>query len=264
MRNTNRANRKQQSEIERPRDLLQIEKVLLTKVRETHSVTTNGKTEERELQEILLQKYMQTALSGSPHALNQMMRFIRETEERHAEKLEYDLEVGVALKEQAEIRIAEAIEAGENPNYVYPHPDDIVINHSEGWCILGVWNEEMLKSIKELEKFCSVLLWQHFLEERLDWPKVEPCEVFPNGTPYKGSAFLFLDLIQQGMPKRFHLGFDDYCLEERKSRGMSKRELLKYVYRRWQQIGCHFPKGHKTLPLKDAYAQFERVMYAVY
>lgn len=236
-----------------PRELLPYEEMLVSKVNEKHAVTSNGRTEQLPLQEILIQKHIQTALSGSPHALNQVTKAMLAAEKTKAERVEYEVQFGKKLMDYAEIKVLEAIEAGENPNYVYPHPDDIVINHAKGWDILGIWNEEMLKRVKELEKFCEVLLWQHFLEERLDWPKVDPCEVFPNGTPYKGSAFLFLDLIQIGMPKRFQLGFDNYFLEERKSRGMSKRELLKHVRSKWQAIGYQVPRGKRMPSFKEGY-----------
>ena len=244
---------------EQPRELIQLEKLLLSKIREKHSVVTNGKSEELELQEILLQKYMQTALSGSPHALNQMTRFIRETEDRQAEKLKHGHEVYLRLKERAEARLVTAIEAGEDPKYVIYHPDDIVTDEEKGWDIQGVWNEETLRTVQEIERFCNVLLEQHFLEERLDWPVVEPCEIFPNGTPFKGSAFLFVQIVQKGLPKRFHITDDEYMSRERKSCAICKRDLLKHVYALWQQIGYKVPRGSKTRSFKDTYLQLASV-----
>ncbi len=259
MKKTRSSHSNDRSNDEQPRELIQLEKLLLSKIREKHSVVTNGKIEELELQEILLQKYMQTALSGSPHALNQMTRFIRETEDKQAEKLKHGNEVYLRLKEMAKIRVVTAIEDGEDPKYVIYHPDDIVTHEVEGWNIRGVWNEETLRTVQEIERFCNVLLEQHFLEERLDWPIAVPCQVFPNGTPFKGSAFLFIQMIHKGLPKRFHITEKQYMAGERKSRAISKRDLLKHVYALWQQIGYIVPRGSKTPSFKDAYLQLESV-----
>lgn len=245
------------SDTQPPRELLSYEKTLISKVNEKHSVTSNGKTERLPLQEILIQKHIQTALTGSPHALNQITKAMLGAEKVSADRSAYEVQFGNRLFVYVQTKVQEAEDRGEDSKYIYPHPDDIIIDHDIGWDIQGVWNEETLKSVKQIETFCEVLLQQHFLEERLDWPPVVPCEMFPNDTPFNGSAFLLIQLIEQWLPKRFCMSDEQYLLKERSARRMTKRELLKLVHNEWKQIGLFLPRGFKTLAFKDMYFQLE-------
>jgi len=186
--------------------------------------------------EALVRSLIASALKGDPRSLRLAFDLMQGTERRQAMTVRSQVERARAYK----AKIAEAIEAahatGKPPPIFFPHPDDVVIDESVGFRIIGPIDKDEQAKLEETLRLRDVLLMQSVLDERLD-ELAEAAADRPTG------SLLLAMALNEAVPPRFRLTemqmIDLVWRHER----LSKRELLKQIYGEWKRLGINMPRG---------------------
>lgn len=177
-----------------------------------------------------------SALKGTPYSLRTAINLMQEVERRQAAAVRSQVEWARAYK----AKVAEAIEAahaaGKPSPAALPHPDDIIIDESVGYRIIGPVDEEEQAKLEETLCLRGVLLMQSVLDERFG-ELAEAAADRPIG------SLLLAMALNEAVPPRFRLTemqmIDLVWRHER----LSKRELLKQLYGEWKRLGINMPRG---------------------
>ena len=216
---------------------------------QTVSVQSGGKTERISIEEALSRKIIETAMKGSPHAQGLAFKQIKEAQEKQALIVQVHVEAGRLSKEKQQMALDEVAANGGNPDAVLPHPDDIKIDETSGYSFVGPFDEESLKAVKETIAIRDCLLLQYELENRLDWEPHVPTERLPETPPFPGMAFIWFTMLNNNLPLRLRMSDQSFDLKIWKLQRVTKRELLKVVFRSWKSAGVPLPRGYRTSPV---------------
>ena len=163
-------------------------------------------------------------------------------------------------KDRAEEARRNWIKAGKDPLLFIIHPDDIVITEGVGWKIRGPVNEEELKDVLRRRKERDICVGQAMLEDRLA-TKEEWSQAGDDLKKQPGSlAWFLVHMIDSTLPLRFRLTTIDTIKFDRTYNRMTKRDMLKHMYKLWRSIGKPIPRGrrlpalHDTMPMINAIA----------
>lgn len=244
------------SKPEKPRNLLPAEVALLNELKRTLTITQDGKPQQISVGLAVIRKLEQVALSGSPHALGQLMKYLQKAQEAQNALIEHDIEIGMFSLNQAKERLEDAIKRRLDPNLVVPHPDDYAFSNDKGWEMRGPWNAEELNIILGNVKRRDLMIMQTTLEERLatkaEWQAGKsPTTDFPGK-----SAWIMVHFLNNGLPERFHLEIIDMINIQQTYLRMTKRELLKYAVDRWRKVGDPKPRGWRMEPFQSFHPRF--------
>ena len=242
-------------------ELTETDKLLLETLAKQVTRSQNGRTETFSLGEGVIQKQIQTALAGSPHALNQVLKSARAAQELQYQIQQAAIRQGRQLKENLQKRLAnlernlrkEGLSETQitmQKNDMFPHPDDVVITDS-GYELKGPVDEDGLSRLHGTMAERDAWLLQAVLDERVPITNAE-CEQslatleehdLGGGLPIAQCvgeermslmmAFFFNDTL----PKRFRLTEFELGGEMSKHRRHTKRELEKLCYRTWKRLG---------------------------
>lgn len=175
-----------------------------------------------------------SALKGTPYSLRTAVNLMQEAERRQAMAVRSQIEWARAYK----AKVAEAIEAahaaGKRSPAVLPHPDDIVIDESVGYRIIGPVDEEEQAKLEETLRLRDVLLVQSVLDERLK-PRAE--------VDRPAGSLLFALMLNEAVPLRYRLTDTQMIDRVWRQERLSKRELLKQLYGEWKRLGINMPRG---------------------
>jgi hypothetical protein len=182
--------------------------------------------------EALVRSLIASALKGDARSLRLAFDLMQDTERRQAMAVRSQVERARAYK----ARVAEAIEAahaaGKPPPIFFPHPDDVVIDESVGFRIIGPIDKDEQAKLEEMLRLRDVLLMQSVLDGR-----------FEAAADRSTGSLLLAMTLNQLAPQRFRLTdmqmTDRLWLHER----LSKRELLKQLYCEWKRLGINMPRG---------------------
>jgi hypothetical protein len=107
---------------ESPRNLLPIEKTLLSATGRKIKIRQDGSDREVSVADAIIQRQVQSALTGSTHAQGQVLKGIFRAERARAKIIKADIEIGKWSKELAQERVEKAITQGEDSDLVTPTP----------------------------------------------------------------------------------------------------------------------------------------------
>jgi hypothetical protein len=113
--------------------LMPLQRTLLEEAEREISIVSEGQRQDTTVGNVVLRKMLQTAASGSPHALGHAMRAIIAAQQLQSVEVDEDIKFARRYKKQQEELLATAIGEGRNLEDVLPHPDDIVITEGEGY-----------------------------------------------------------------------------------------------------------------------------------
>lgn len=225
-----------------------IERTILKKGKEVSQVRINGQLSEKPLIDLAATKLYSAAIQGSPHALNHLIRLTIEAERKEAIEKEQRIQAGIDLKVRQLKIFRHRHEQGLHTDDIVPHPDDIIIDHDNGFSINGPACDEDLIAFRQHCQLRDTYLLQHALEQRMDWPEPRPSQHFPDGPRFCGSAIFLALLINNNLPRRFQLDHVDILKVETCHRRKTKRILLKETYQAWQALNLQRERGWKTPP----------------
>jgi Family of unknown function (DUF5681) len=152
---------------ESPRNLLPIEKTLLSATGRKIKIRQDGSDREVSVADAIIQRQVQSALTGSTHAQGQVLKGIFRAERARAKIIKADIEIGKWSKERAQERVEKAIMQGEDPNLVTPHPDDYHFSQDKGWTLRCPLDQAQLEIILDNCRLRDLMVMQATLEERL-------------------------------------------------------------------------------------------------
>lgn len=210
--------------------------------------------------DVLAIKSLDTALSGSPHAINQVFRLMKEASLITARQLEGQIEKGRLWRDLQQQKVDQAVASGEDPNLITPHPDDFVIDYDRGFSIAGPIDQTELQAVLQTCRVRDVLIMQSAMEERLEWPehRAGDEEQSPRGqdpfepeyipSPFPGSAALLAMMLNNTLPARFKASHHEVAILALSYESKTKRELLKLTRDAWKSLGITVSRGWCTPP----------------
>lgn len=131
---------------------------------------------------------------------------------------------------------------------------DELIDYEKGVTIIGPLNERELAQLQETMRVRDVLIMQDALDRR-QWDTKDTGD----SRDGPGTAILFALLINQRLPQRYKLSDTQIEMRMMCHDTLSKRELLKQLYRAWQAIGAAAHRGKTFPPLRFAKQLIEQL-----
>jgi hypothetical protein len=230
---------------EEPRDLLPIERSLLSATGKRIKVRQDGKESEIAIGDAIIQKQAQSALAGSTHAQGQILRGIFRAEQAARKKAKFDVAHGKDIRAYYRKELRNWVKAGKDPKLCVPHPDDIKIEEGVGWSVSGPVDQADLNQVLKQREERDLFYGQAKLEERLaDRSNIDQKPQHPTDRP--GTiALVTFHMIDRMLPERFKATFTDILALESKFARMTKRDLLKHMHEGWRSAGHRVPRGRQ-------------------
>lgn len=232
-----------------PRELTDIERQSLKQAKQKVTIREGNTTKKISKEEAMIRKQEEMAMKGSAHAMHQSLMRIQRAQELQRQKADGDIESGRQFKKNLEILRQRAVENGDDPEAILPHPDDIIIT-DKGYRIKGPFDEESRKQFDQLRKEQEVWLYQDELEQRMRWSKYDPYGEYDE-LPLElqgGSALLMWSLTENCLPERMKLSSRELFDIQWAAHRMNKRELLKHLFQQWRSLGLSLRRGWVTPP----------------
>jgi hypothetical protein len=213
-------------------------------------VREGDRVKEVSAHEALIDAIYAHALKGNARYAGLALDATRTAELARAREIAQDVEFWSEYKAVFSHQIAQARRAGQPESVIFPHPDDVIISHSEGPQFVGPWDEKQHENVLHSVKTCEVLLMQDELDRRL------PTRL--DGSPVKepGTALYMFNALNNTLPPRFRYSGSDTLSLQVRFNGMAQRELLKRLYADWRKIGKPKPRGFVTADMTVALPMF--------
>jgi hypothetical protein len=161
------ANTASPANTETPPELLPVQRAVLENATLKMKVRSDGKDQEITAAEAVIKKRLQTALGGSTHAQNQLLRDLKEAQAIKQRNIAEEVAEGHALKQKLQQLLKMATEVGQDLKTFVMHPDDIVVTEGVGYEIKGPRTAEQYEVILQCCAARDMMYKQAVLEERL-------------------------------------------------------------------------------------------------
>ena len=201
-------------------------------------VREGDQTKEVHAYEALMDACLAFGLKGNARYGGMVLDAFRTAEQAHARDVKCQVELWSLCKEYHTAEFARARRDKRPEPVVYPHPDDIIIDHTTGPRFLGPWDAAQNQRVLHTIKTCEVLLMQEELDRRTTKR--------PDGSPVRepGLALYMFNALNETLPPRLRLTDQAVFRMQMRFETTSKRQLLKELYRDWRAIGKPMPRGH--------------------
>lgn len=208
--------------------------------------------------EAVLLAQQRSALGGNAYSAKHVIeRFDWAEQEERQHRID-EIELWTAYVDIQRKAISDAKAAGEPPPKPLPHPDDVIIDDEKGVSFVGPLNEEQAAALDETLKMRDILIMQDALDRRMAKP------LYGDPLDGPGTAMVFVDLLNRTVPKRHRLSDTEILLRIARCETLTKRELLKRLYRDWRSIGAN-PRRGRIFPrlrfAKDMVEQIDQVVF---
>ena len=204
-------------------------------------VTRDGKTSEITRLSALLEKEHERGLKGGAgaqaHALRRIERALAEKEADVAVQCDY----WAPVKRRFLDLLADAKKKGVVPPRLFPHPDDIVIDRSEGVRIIGPVDEEDRAFYDQTLKMRTALYLQDRVEAR-------ECVSATDGGPGVTSPLILAVLLNDFLPPSLRQTKQEQLAQLRACQCLPMRAALKDCRSAWRAAGVAVPRGKKFSP----------------
>jgi hypothetical protein len=238
----------------------QVDEYLLEALNQTITVRTKDGAVEMTTGELLIKRQIESALKGASHAAGQVTKAHADAQAKREHQLEHLRLIGEHWKRQQQTAFDEAIAKGKSTREILPHPDDIIIDHREGYRLLGPCCIEALEVADRFAAWRDVYIMQSHLEECFDFPAPSPhAHPAVREADATGSALIYAMLFDQALPKRMRITEDELLRRELSARRLTKRELLKAAHMAWKSIRLPKPRGWLTPPIEQGFEQQLRI-----
>lgn len=197
--------------------------------------------------EAVYRSQLKSATRGNAYAQKHFIERYDWGERDRRRQISEDVDLFERYVAMARQEIAEAKVKGGPPPTRLPHPDDVVIDFDKGVRIVGPRNAEELARLEGALKLRDVLIMQDELDRRaVGDPQSK------DALDQSGSALVFAFVINQCAPKRFRLSDDHILFRSMRYAAMTKRVLLKELYRAWRTLGVSTRRGATFPPVRFA------------
>jgi hypothetical protein len=267
----NRSNLNRPDKHEPAIELTPTQEELLRQTRKPITVRQrDGSEQTTTVRDAIIQKYIQTAANGSPHALNQVTQRMDAAEIAEAEMIKDKIDKGILMREYFQSQLEE-FTASEREQGVseedlnqrirdyYPHPDDVIV-HEKGYRLTGPYDEKSLKRYHYIMKVRDANILQHALDTRCD-KKADSevgneCDqnneddlILLHGVYVhkdileQRSALLFANTYNSLLPERFKITESDLIMKLMMMDRLTKRDLLRECHQAWAALDINLPRG---------------------
>lgn len=284
-RKNNRSNLNRSDKFEPAIELTPTQEELLRQTRKSITVRQrDGSEQTTTVRDAIIQKYIQTAANGSPHALNQVTQRMDDAEIAEAKMIKDNIDKGILMREyfqsQLEEFTASEREQGRSVEDVkilardfYPHPDDVIV-HEKGYWLTGPYDDASLKRYHYLMKLRDANILQHALDTRCD----KKCDS-DVGNEYdqnngddlillhgvyvqedileQRSALLFANTYNNLLPERFKLTDSEFIMKLMKMDRFTKRDLLRECHQAWAALDINLPRGWLSPPFTEGHKSLQ-------
>lgn len=246
--------------------LTSLEAALLREARRQITVTNNGRSEQISMEQALIKRKYQAALQGSPHALHQTSKALQEAEAAELAYIRNGEEEAETYRQHGKKLIRQAINKGEDPRLVIPHPDDVRFDPETGNWLHGPAGKPDHERIFDLLDVIDLLILQDTLEQRtgsnLERTGLFPAELEPSEPAIAksnqyledelgevpdldtiSSPLLIAMVLNDFLPQRFRLSRNEVMDRILVYSANTKRDLLKLTTQRWRKHGHPRPRG---------------------
>lgn len=231
--------------------LTETQKEILKQAGKKYTVRTDEGEQSASLVELAFRQIAKTALGGSPHAQRHMMELITDAQNAQFREIEDNVARGKAMKAHFAAKREAAIERGEDPESVLPHPDDIHIEEGVGFSIRGPFDDDSLAAVRNICDMREALLLQAVLEERMP-------SAIDAVMPTASTPFLLAVILNDKLPHRFQSTDVEMELRLSKFQRGTKRELLRDCHQTWKTLGADAPRGF-VFPARDAFLKLYKI-----
>jgi hypothetical protein len=205
--------------------------------------------------EAVLRAQYAAAVKGNAYAQKHVMERYEQAERVRRRQIEETNADGQTYVEAQRAAIAEAEREGQSPPNPLPHPDDVIIDAEEGVRFIGPVTVEEAERLEETCRMRDMLIMQGGLDERL-WEAPESAD--PLDRP--GTALIIAMIVNAKIPARFRLSDMQITWRMMRFAGISKRQLLRDVYRGWRSLGIAMPRGRLFPPLQTGIPRIELLL----
>lgn len=217
--------------------------LILSESRRLITVREGDGTRQMSVEQAIIRSENNQAIKGNAYAQRNGLARIERARLAEAQEIAREHDIWRAYVERARARIAEAKAQGEAEPQILPHPDDVVIEFGKHVRFSGPINEEQLKQVLHTQRMRDHLILQDVLDERM-WTKPLPADAKDG----PGGAALFSLLLDGTLPSRMRLSDTDRMLRRWRAERLSKRALLKAVFRGWRELGLRNIRRGKLFP----------------
>jgi len=205
----------------------------------------SGSTESTGIQAVARKQYL-TAMKGNPLAQKHVIERYDLAERDRRRSIAEENEIWRYYCDRTRKEIADAKAKGETLPDPLPHPDDIVLDLDKGVRFIGPLVQEQVDDIEDACRTRDLLILQDQLDHRLT--KTDDVQDPLDGP---GAALLHACALNGWVPPRWRLSEGAMCSAMMRARNLTKRQLLKTVYRGWQSLGRPVPRGETFGSVRD-------------
>ncbi|MDH4414775.1 MAG: hypothetical protein QE484_15795 [Rhizobium sp.] len=242
--------------------LTSLQEILLKEAARPVNIVAEGRSQTISMEEVLIRKLLQVAANGGQHAISNAIYLINDAQRLEQLRVAEEVELGLTFKGRQQQRLAEVMARRGDPNTVLPHPNDIVVEVSVGYKIIGPFDETELKRVLRDCEWRDAAILQAALEERLGPPTAgEPADASRH--PADATSLFMMQVLNRALPKRFQKTDVQIMWELSRYQGISKRELLKLAHRKWRSLGRPKPRGWRTPRFEHVLWWLENVLPAI-
>ncbi|MBL0375287.1 hypothetical protein JJB09_25050 [Rhizobium sp. KVB221] len=201
-------------------------------------VREDGGLREISMREAVVRAAFASAAKGNARSQSTVIGLLQKSDEAKALEIRKSIEIWNEYKRITSAHIATAEKHASPLPKPLPHPDDIIIDYTNGPQFLGPIDEEEQRRLDETLRYRDVLILQDALDHR--------CSTRLNGQPLTepGSAGLIAILLERAIPPRLRLSNTQWLLRTMKFETMPKRALLKNLFEASQTLGTPHPRGY--------------------
>jgi hypothetical protein len=229
-----------------------LDALVLAEAERRVTIREGDETREITAVEAVQRSQLVSATKGSPHAQRNFLDRYGAAELRKRRQIEKQNEIWRQYVTRTRDEIAEAERNGDPPPNPLPHPDDVIIDHERGVRFVGPIDEEGATRFEETCRLRDILLMQQALDER---EAGHPTRVDSNYEP--GAALLLATILNESLPPRMRLSDQRLIIKLMDHETLTKRELLKRLYREWRALGYNFRRGAVSASMSFVRARLE-------
>ncbi len=200
------------------------------------TVRSGGVTETLSNMDIMVRKQFEAGLAGKTLAQRDYIELVQRAEVARCEHIKDQCERWTRIKNAHQTIIDQAKAAKAPIPRVLPHPDDILIDWSNGVRIPGPIDEEDWKRFDQTVRMRDALFVQQAMEDCLNGVRL-------GDRPTLGGAGLLGFFFNETLPPSLRMSERAWIDQVDRLSRLSKRDLLKRCRSSWWSIGVRVARG---------------------
>jgi hypothetical protein len=199
-------------------------------------VRSGGITETLTNADIMLRKQFEAGVAGKTLAQRDYLHQVRLAEQARREHLDAECAFWSRVKEAHQRQIDQDLAAKKPRPRVLPHPDDIIIDWSNGVRIIGPVDEEALTRYEHGIRVRDALFVQQAMEDCVNGVRIKD-------RPTLGAPGLLAFFLNELLPPSLRMSEFDWIHRVDRLSRLSQRDVLKACRKAWRSAGVTVVRG---------------------